>query len=60
MPTERLVLSYMGEQLYHRPADDDPERPTCTPKRMRGVTAMRVRAEREGRTPCPVCWPPED
>ncbi|HSJ28621.1 MAG TPA: hypothetical protein VLB67_10445 [Acidimicrobiia bacterium] len=59
MPTERLVLSYMGEPYFHRPSDDDPERPTCTPTRMRGVTAMRVRVEREGRTPCPVCWPPE-
>jgi hypothetical protein len=56
-PEDRLVLSYMGEPNYHRMSDADSERPACTPKRMRGVTAMRVRVERDGQTPCPLCWP---
>lgn len=56
-PQERLVLVYMGEPHYHRPFPSDPERPACTPTRMRGVTGMRVRAERDGQTPCPRCWP---
>lgn len=57
MPQDRLVLSYMGEPHYHRPSDEDQVRPACQPKRMRGVTAMRVLAERDGQTPCPLCWP---
>jgi hypothetical protein len=57
MPEERLVLSYLGEAHYHRPSPDDQDRPACTPKRMRGVTAMRVLVERDGQTPCPTCWP---
>lgn len=57
-PTERLVLSYMGEPHYHRPSPDDDLRPACEPTRLRGVPAMRVTAERWGQTPCPRCWPP--
>ena len=58
VPEERLVLSYLGETHYHRPLETDQERPACKPTRMRGVIAMRVRAERDGQTPCPDCWPP--
>lgn len=58
-PEERLVLAYMGEPHFHRPLESDQERPVCNPKRMRGVVAMRVRAERDGQTPCPNCWPDE-
>lgn len=57
MPEDRLVLSYMSEPHYHRASDQDPDRPACRPTRMRGVTAMRVLAERDGQTPCPDCWP---
>jgi hypothetical protein len=56
-PEERLVLSYLGEKHYHRMWEEDAERPACTPKRMRGVASMRVRAELYGQTACPLCWP---
>ncbi len=56
-PEERLVLSYLGEDHYHRMWEEDVERPACSPKRMRGVASMRVRAERDGQTACPRCWP---
>ncbi|MEX0756559.1 MAG: hypothetical protein WD532_04785 [Acidimicrobiia bacterium] len=56
-PQERLVLIYMGEPHYHRPLETDESRPACQPKRMRGVTGMRVLAERDGQRPCPSCWP---
>lgn len=56
-PEDRLVLVYMGEPYFHRLSEEDPERPACNPQRMRGVTAMRVRAERDGQTRCPLCWP---
>ena len=56
-PDERLVLSYMGENHYHRCSQEDPNRPACQPERMRGVTGMRVLLERHGQTACPLCWP---
>jgi hypothetical protein len=59
-PTERLVLSYMGEPLFHRSLDSDPRRPACNPKRLPGVAAMRVLLEHHGQFPCPLCWPDAD
>ena len=53
----RLVLSYLGETVYHCPHPDDDQRPLCNPKRIRGVPQMRVRAERYGLSACPKCWP---
>lgn len=55
-PSDRLTLVYLGEDVYHRSHDDDDLRPACTPRRMRGVLAMRVRAEHRGLTACPRCW----
>jgi hypothetical protein len=59
-PTDRLVLSYMGEPHFHRSLESDPRRPACDPKRFPGVAAMRVRAEHHGQSPCPLCWPDSD
>lgn len=56
-PDDRLVLSYLGEEHYHRALESDPHRPACQPTRMRGVPSMRISAERHGQTPCPTCWP---
>lgn len=53
----RLVLSYLGETVYHCPHPDDDQRPWCRPSRIRGVPQMRTQAERYGLTPCPDCWP---
>jgi len=53
----RLVLSYLGEDVYHAPSEDDGARPRCLPRRIRGIPAMRVIAERHGQSPCPRCWP---
>lgn len=52
----RLVLSYMGEDIYHRGAEGDDLRPACQPARIRGVPTMRVSAERRGLRACPRCW----
>lgn len=52
----RLVLSYMGEDIYHRSTEDDDLRPACQPARIRGVPTMRVSAERRGLRACPLCW----
>lgn len=56
-PSERLVLSYMEDDSYHREHPDDRSRPACDPTRTRGVPAIRTEAERRGQTPCPKCWP---
>lgn len=53
----RLVLSYLGEDVYHRSSVDDDLRPACRPSRIRGVPTMRVRADRQGQRACPLCWP---
>ncbi|MFO7293895.1 MAG: hypothetical protein FWJ92_12960 [Actinomycetes bacterium] len=53
----RLVLAYLGEDVYHRGLPEDDTRPACQPMRLRGVPAMRVTAERRGLRPCPECWP---
>lgn len=55
----RLVLSYMGEDVYHRTSRDDDLRPACRPTRIRGVPTIRVMAERQGKSPCSLCWPAE-
>ena len=60
VPTDRLVLSYLGEAHYHRRNPDDDERPVCQPKRARGVLALRFKVERDGQDPCPLCWPGSD
>lgn len=59
-PSERLVLSYLGEKTYHKASQEDDLRPVCEPRRIRGVPMMRVFAERDGLDPCPRCWPDED
>lgn len=59
-PPDRLVLFYLGDTHYHRGDPEDGLRPACRPERIRGVTAMRVRAERDGLAPCPLCWPELD
>jgi hypothetical protein len=59
-PTDSLVLSYMSESHYHRCHPDDDLRPVCRPKRIRGVMAIRIQAERWGQTACPECWPGEE
>lgn len=53
----RLVLSYLGEDVYHRRGTSDDLRPVCRPSRIRGVPMMRVRAEHQGLRACPLCWP---
>lgn len=58
-PEERLVLSYFGEKVYHRSSPDDASRPACRPTRIRGVPMMRVKADKDGLSPCPLCWPPD-
>ena len=58
-PNERLVISYMSEDHYHRSHPDDELRPACRPDRIRGVVAIRTQAERRGQTPCRLCWPDE-
>lgn len=55
--TTPLVLVYLGEPAYHRGHDTDDLRPACTPRRIRGVLQMRVRAETDGLVPCARCWP---
>lgn len=55
-PIDRLTLVYLGEDVYHRSHADDDLRPACTPKRMRGVLTMTVRAANRGLSPCPRCW----
>lgn len=55
---DRLVVSYLGEDHYHRSDEEDDMRPACHPERIRGVVAIRTEAERRGQTPCPECWPP--
>lgn len=55
----RLVLSYMGEDVYHRSSTDDDLRPACRPSRIRGVPTMRLMAERQGKSPCLLCWSAE-
>lgn len=59
LPTDRLVLSYMGDDHYHRSHDEDNLRPVCRPTRIRGVVAIRFEAEKRGQEPCPECWPSE-
>lgn len=54
---DRLVVSYLGEDHYHRSDEKDDMRPACHPERIRGVVAIRTEAERRGQTPCPECWP---
>lgn len=56
---DRLVLSYLGEKIFHRVLPGDEARPACEPSRIRGVPMMRVRAERIGLIRCPRCWPEE-
>jgi hypothetical protein len=58
-PVERLVISYMDDDHYHREHPDEASRPACETKRIRGVAAIRTQAERRGQTPCPKCWPEE-
>ena len=58
-PSERLVISYMDDDHYHREHPDESSRPACDAKRIRGVPAIRTEAERRGQTPCPKCWPEE-
>lgn len=53
----RLVLSYLGEDVYHRSGEPDDLRPACRPSRIRGVPMMRVHADNQGLRPCPLCWP---
>lgn len=55
--TERLVISYMTDDHYHREHPDEASRPACQPTRIRGVIAIRTEAERRGQTACPQCWP---
>lgn len=52
----KIVLSYLGEGVFHRPDDADDMRPTCTPTRMRGALIQRHTARRERLDPCPECW----
>lgn len=52
----RLVLSYMGQDTYHRGAEGDDLRPGCQPTRIRGIATMRIDAERCGLRACPLCW----
>jgi hypothetical protein len=59
-PVDRLVLSYLGEDHYHRRHADDDLRPVCQPKRLRGVLVHRLRLEREGQSRCPACWPEDN
>lgn len=56
-PLERLVISYMSDDHYHREHPDETSRPACDVTRIPGVMAMRAQAERRGQTPCPECWP---
>ena len=56
-PPDRLVLSYLGEDHYHRGGEEDALRPACSPARLQGIIASRTKVEREGQTPCPACWP---
>lgn len=56
----RLVLSYLGDDFYHRSSDEDDLRPACQPMRIRGVPMVRQRAERQGQSPCQRCWPASD
>lgn len=56
-PSERIVISYMNEEHYHRSDPNDELRPACRPDRIRGVVAIRTQAERRGQTACPRCWP---
>lgn len=56
-PSERLVISYMSDDHYHREHPDEKSRPACKPTRIRGVMAIRAQAGRRGQTPCPKCWP---
>lgn len=58
-PNERLVISYMGEEHYHREDPGKELRPACEPARIRGVPAIRTQVERRGQKPCPKCWPDE-
>ncbi|MDX1747113.1 MAG: hypothetical protein R3324_14340 [Halobacteriales archaeon] len=51
-----IVLSYLGEDVFHRPDDADDMRPACRPTRMRGALIQRHTARREGLKPCPECW----
>lgn len=55
-PSERLVISYMDDDHYHREHPAETSRPACDPKRIRGVPAIRTQAECRGQTPCPECW----
>ncbi|HEY7822485.1 MAG TPA: hypothetical protein VIG24_06625 [Acidimicrobiia bacterium] len=59
-PSERLVLSYMDDEHYHREDPDKESKPVCQPERTRGVLAIRTQVERRGQTPCPRCWPDMD
>lgn len=54
---DRLVLSYLGEKIFHRVLPGDESRPACDASRIRGVPMMRIKAERIGLTRCPRCWP---
>lgn len=58
-PSERFVVSYLGDDHYHREDPNEPSRPACNSTRIRGVPAIRTEAERSGQTPCPECWPEE-
>lgn len=59
-PSERLVLSYLNDEHYHRENPDDASKPVCDPDRIRGVLAIRTQVERRGQAPCPKCWPAEE
>jgi len=57
-PSEKIVLSYLGERHYHRGSEGDDLRPACRPERIRGIPSMRIHAEhRDGLSPCERCWP---
>lgn len=58
-PSERLVISYLDDEHYHREIPDEESKPVCDPARIRGVLAIRTQVERHGQTPCPECWPDE-
>lgn len=59
-PNDRIVISYMGDDHYHREDPGQAQKPACNPQRIRGVPAIRTEAERRGQTPCSRCWPPND
>ena len=58
-PSASLVISYIGEDHYHREHAERPSRPACDPGRRIAAPALRTQAENRGNTPCPECWPNE-